>query len=151
MFVAIEMGSGLGIGELLATKNKAVEALKAIIARLERESGKKLKKICTNTNNAYLCELVDSFCKKNQILHDLPPENEQNGASAHTTTNYLTMVNMKQKWMHLTGVTRSCTPSTPRTASQPLPTWANCLCMPGPAIYQIPPISTHSDPLPMRM
>jgi hypothetical protein len=32
MLIAIEMGSGLSIGELLATENDAAEALKTIIA-----------------------------------------------------------------------------------------------------------------------
>jgi hypothetical protein len=51
MLITIEMGSGLRIGELLATKNDAVKVLKTIIRQLEHESGKKLKGIHTNLND----------------------------------------------------------------------------------------------------
>jgi hypothetical protein len=35
MLIAIEMGNGLSIGELLATENNTTKALKTIIMRLE--------------------------------------------------------------------------------------------------------------------
>jgi hypothetical protein len=51
VLIAVEMNSGLSIGELLATKNEAAKALKTIIRQLEHESGKKLKGICTDSSD----------------------------------------------------------------------------------------------------
>jgi hypothetical protein len=51
VLIAVEMNSGLSIGELLATENNAAEALKAIIRRLEHESGQKLKRIHTDSSD----------------------------------------------------------------------------------------------------
>ena len=36
-FVAVQMGSRMGVGELLETENDADESLKAIVSRLERQ------------------------------------------------------------------------------------------------------------------
>jgi hypothetical protein len=62
-------------GELLNTENDVAEILKMIILRfkLARESGKKLKKIFTDTENTYLRKVVDAFCTRNHILHDTQP------------------------------------------------------------------------------
>jgi hypothetical protein len=76
MLITIEMGSGLSVGELLATENDTTKALKTIIMRLEQESKKKLKMICTKSDNTYLHEVVEDICKKNGIQHDLPPESK---------------------------------------------------------------------------
>jgi hypothetical protein len=88
VLVAVEMGSQLSVGGLLETENDAAGALKTIVMRLEKESGRTLKKIYTDTGNVYLHAVVDAFCKRNQILHGLPPENEQNGVAAPATATY---------------------------------------------------------------
>jgi hypothetical protein len=89
---AVEMGSRMGFGELLATETDADEALKAIVLRLERESQRKLNKIRTDTGNAYLREAVDAFCTINYILHNIQPRTEENGATARTSKTYLQKV-----------------------------------------------------------
>jgi hypothetical protein len=76
VLIAVEMNSGLSIGELLATKNNAAKALKTIIRRLERESGQKLERIRTNLSNMQLHEVVKDTCKRNGIRYDLHPEPE---------------------------------------------------------------------------
>jgi hypothetical protein len=61
-------------GELLNTENDMAEILKMILRfKLARESGKKLKKIFTDTENTYLHKVVDAFCTRNHILHDTQP------------------------------------------------------------------------------
>jgi hypothetical protein len=89
---AFEMGSRMGVGELLETETGTDEALKAIVLRLERESGRKLKKIHTDAGNAYLREAVDAFCTMNHILHDIQPGTEENGVAARTSSMYLQKV-----------------------------------------------------------
>jgi hypothetical protein len=37
VFVAVQMGSQMGVGELLETENDVDESLKAIVSRLERQ------------------------------------------------------------------------------------------------------------------
>jgi hypothetical protein len=51
VLIVVEMNSSLSIGELLATKSDAAEALKTIIRQLECESGQKLKEVRTNSND----------------------------------------------------------------------------------------------------
>jgi hypothetical protein len=53
-FIAVEMNSRLGIGELLESKTGAAETLKTVVMRLERQSGKKLKCLCTDVGNEWL-------------------------------------------------------------------------------------------------
>ena len=45
-FVAVEASHRFGVGELLKSKDEAGDALKRIIAMLECQSGKLLKKMC---------------------------------------------------------------------------------------------------------
>jgi hypothetical protein len=45
VFIAVEMNSWLGIGELLETKTEAAKTLKTVVVRLEQKSGKKLKQL----------------------------------------------------------------------------------------------------------
>jgi hypothetical protein len=89
MLIAVEKNSSLSIGELLATENDATEALKTIIRRLERESGQKLKRICTDLSDMRQHEVVEDTCKRNGIQYDLHPESKRNGAAAHATAAYL--------------------------------------------------------------
>jgi hypothetical protein len=51
VLIAVEINSGLSIGELLATENDAAKALKAIIRQLEHESGQKFKRIRTDSSD----------------------------------------------------------------------------------------------------
>jgi hypothetical protein len=80
-FVAVEMNSGMGIGELLERKTKAAETLKTVAVRLERQSGKKLKHLRTDVGNEWLNKTVGDFCRRNGILHEttIPYTPEQNG------------------------------------------------------------------------
>ena len=54
VLVAVEMGSQLSVGGLLETENDAAGALKTIVMRLEKESGRTSNKIHTDTGNANL-------------------------------------------------------------------------------------------------
>jgi hypothetical protein len=107
VLIAVEINSGLSIGELLATENDTARALKTIIRRLEHESGKKLKRICTDSSDMRLHEVVEDTCKRNGIQYDLHPESERNGATTHATAAYMQKSNLcyiQQRWTHLTGV-----------------------------------------------
>jgi hypothetical protein len=63
VFVAVEMNSQLGIGELLESKTEAAETLKTVVMRLERQSGKKLKRLRTDVGNEWLNKAVGDFCR----------------------------------------------------------------------------------------
>jgi hypothetical protein len=89
MLITIEMGSGLSIRELLATESNTTKVLKIIIRQLERESGKKLKGIHTDSNDVRLHEVVEDICKRNGIQYDLHPKSKRNSAAAHATAAYL--------------------------------------------------------------
>jgi hypothetical protein len=92
VLIAVEMNSSLSIGELLATEDDAAGVLKTIIRRLERESGQKLKRICTDSNDMRLHEVVEDTCKRNGIQYDLHPESERNGAATQATAAYMQKV-----------------------------------------------------------
>jgi hypothetical protein len=101
VLIAVEINSGLSIGELLATKNDAAEVLKTIIRRLEHESGQKLKGICTDSSNMRLHEVVKDTRKRNGIQYDLHPESERNGAATHATAAYMQKV---KSMLHTAGM-----------------------------------------------
>jgi phage host-nuclease inhibitor protein Gam len=61
----VEMNSRLGIGELLETKTEAAETIKTVVVRLEQQSGKKLKRLCTDIGKEWLNKVVGDFCRQN--------------------------------------------------------------------------------------
>jgi hypothetical protein len=93
-FVAVEMNSRMGIGELLERKTEAAETLKTVVMRLERQSGKKLKHLRTDVGNEWLNKTVGDFCRRNGILHEttIPYMPEQNGAVERAIATYFEMV-----------------------------------------------------------
>jgi hypothetical protein len=93
-FVAVEMNSRMGIGELLERKTEAAETLKTVVVRLERQSGKKLKRLRTDVGNEWLNKTVGDFCRRNGILHEttVPYMPEQNGVVERAIVTYFEMV-----------------------------------------------------------
>jgi hypothetical protein len=63
VFIAVDMNSQLGIGELLETKTEAAKTLKTAVMRLEQQSGKKLKQLHTDVGNEWLNKVVGDFCR----------------------------------------------------------------------------------------
>jgi hypothetical protein len=94
VFVAVEMNSRLGIGELLESKAEAAKTLKTVVMRLEQQSGKKLKWLRTNVGNEWLHKVVGDFCRQNSILHEttVPYTPEQNGIVEWAIATYFKMV-----------------------------------------------------------
>jgi hypothetical protein len=73
MFVAVEMNSRLGIRELLESKTEASKTLKTVVVRLEQQSGKKLKCLCTDVGNKWLNKTsvggTASYMKQLSLTH----------------------------------------------------------------------------------
>jgi hypothetical protein len=92
--VAVEASRQFGVGELLESKDEAAEALKRIIAMLERQSGKLLKRIRTDNGSEWVNEIICQFCNRNGIIHQtaVPYGQEQNGLAEWTIAVYFEMV-----------------------------------------------------------
>jgi hypothetical protein len=92
--VAVEASRRFGVGELLKSKDEAGEALKRIIAMLERQSGKLLRKICTDNGTEWINRLIRAFCERNGVIHQtaVPYGQEQNGLAERTIAVYFEMV-----------------------------------------------------------
>jgi hypothetical protein len=84
----------MGIGELLECKTEAAETLKTVVVRLERQSGKKLKRLRTDVGNEWLNKTVGDFCRRNGILHEttVPYTPEQNSVVERAIATYFEMV-----------------------------------------------------------
>jgi len=89
-----EVSCRFGTGELLATKDEAYGALVDIVARLERQSGKKCQKIRSDGGGEFVNGLLDKFCKKNGIIHQttLSYTPQQNGIAERAIVIYFNMV-----------------------------------------------------------
>jgi hypothetical protein len=94
MFITVEMNSRLGIGELLESKTEAAKTLKTVVVRLERQSGKKLKRLRTDVGNEWLNKTVGDFCRRNGILHEttVPYTPKQNGVVERAIATYFKIV-----------------------------------------------------------
>jgi len=92
--VAVESSRRFGVGELLKSKDEAAEALKWIIAMLERQSGKLLKKLHTDNGTEWVNKIIRQFCDRNGVIHQtaVPYGQEQNGLAERTITVYFKMV-----------------------------------------------------------
>jgi hypothetical protein len=93
-FVVVEMNSRLGVGELLNDKTESAGTLKTVVAMLERQSGKKLKRMRTDVGKEWLNGVVGEFCRRNGILHEttVPYTPEQNGVVERAIATYFEMV-----------------------------------------------------------
>jgi hypothetical protein len=62
--------------------------------RLERQSGKELKQLCTDVGNEWLNKTVGDFCRRNGILHEttIPYTPKQNGIVKQAIATYFEMV-----------------------------------------------------------
>ena len=57
----------------LKTKDQVLEKFKEFHVLVERQSGKKLKRICTDNGGEY-CEPFDVYCKQHDIAHEKTPQ-----------------------------------------------------------------------------
>lgn len=60
--VAVEVSSRWGVGDLLTRKDEAAEALKTIIARLERQADKKIVNIRSDNGSEWVNDVLSNFC-----------------------------------------------------------------------------------------
>jgi transposase InsO family protein len=72
----------------------AAETLKTIIVKLERQSGIKTKRICSDNGTEFVNSVIYAFCKQNGILHEttIPYTPEQNGVAKRTIKTHFEMV-----------------------------------------------------------
>src|ERR1700730_13952565 len=92
--IVVEVNSRYGITRLLKSKDEVPTALKEIIAMLERQSGLKLKRLCTDNGTELVNDKVEDLCKRNGIIHEMtvPYGPEQNGIAERTIATYFEMV-----------------------------------------------------------
>jgi transposase InsO family protein len=92
--VVLKVSRRYGVGDLLESKDEAYAALVKIVARLERQSGKKCKIIRTDNGTEFVNLMVERFCERNGIVHQttVPYTPEQNGIAERAIAVYFDMV-----------------------------------------------------------
>ena len=92
--VVIEASCHFGVGRLLAKKEEVASTLKDVVTMLERQSGLKLKKMRSDNGTEFVNSIVESFCRRNGILHEttVPYAPEQNGIAERSIKTYFEMV-----------------------------------------------------------
>src|SRR3954453_11403109 len=68
VLVAVEASTRYGVGRLLERKEEAPDVLREVIAMLERQSGRKLKRIRSDNGTEFVNNVMTNFCKRNGIL-----------------------------------------------------------------------------------
>jgi hypothetical protein len=81
VFIAMEASSRMGVAELIVSKDETPEILIATVAKLERQSGIKLKRMRSDNGMEFVNNIIHSFCQRNGIIHEttVPYTPEQNG------------------------------------------------------------------------
>jgi len=92
--VVIEASCCFGVGRLLVKKEEVASTLKDVVTMLERQSGLKLKKMCSDNGTEFVNSIVESFCQQNGILHEMtvPYAPEQNRIAKRSIKTYFKMV-----------------------------------------------------------
>jgi hypothetical protein len=70
VFMAVEASTQMGVAELMVSKDETPELLKATVAKLERQSGIKLKQTRSDNGTEFVNNIVHSFCRRNGIIHE---------------------------------------------------------------------------------
>ncbi len=92
--VVVEASTRLPVGRVILSKDGVYTELRNIIAVLERQSGKKLKRIRVDNGTEFLNKVVSNFCEKNGIVVEttVPYTPEQNGIAERTIAVLFEMV-----------------------------------------------------------
>ena len=61
--VVIEASCQFRVGRLLEKKEEVASTLKDVVVMLERQSGLKLKNMCSDTGTEFVNSVVESFCR----------------------------------------------------------------------------------------
>ena len=76
--VVVEASCCLPIEQFLKAKSEAAAAIKEIVTTLEKQSGKRLKRIQSNLGMEFMKELIDNSVKKMASFTRLPCPTHQN-------------------------------------------------------------------------
>jgi hypothetical protein len=81
VFMVVEASTWMGVAELMVLKDVTPEILKATVAKLECQSGVKLKRMRLDNGTEFVNNVVHLFCWQNGIIHEttIPYTPEQNG------------------------------------------------------------------------
>ncbi len=92
--VIVEVSTRLPVGRLLISKEGVNAELRDVIAMLERQSGKKLKRMRVDNGTEFLNKIVDDFCRRNGIVVEttVPYTPEQNGIAERAIAVLFEMV-----------------------------------------------------------
>jgi transposase InsO family protein len=92
--IVVEASCRYGVGDLLKSKDEVADALKRIIAILERQSGKLLKILRCDNGTDFVNDITQDFCRRNGVIHQtaVPYGREQNGLAERTIAVYFEMV-----------------------------------------------------------
>jgi hypothetical protein len=114
VFMAVEVSTRMGVAELMVSKDETPEILKATVAKLEHQSGIKLKRMRSDNGTEFVNNIIHSFCQQNGIIHEttVPYTPEQNGiaeSAIHVRLRWLDACCIQQEWTYDIGVKHSCT------------------------------------------
>jgi transposase InsO family protein len=103
VFMAVEASTRMGVAELMVSKNETPEILKATVAKLECQSGIKLKRMRSDNGMEFVNNVVHSFCWRNGIIYEtsVPYTPEQNGIAESAIRVCFEMVRCM---LHLAGM-----------------------------------------------
>ena len=68
--IVVEAASRYITCQLLKSNEEVADVLKEVIALLEHQSGRKVKKICTDNGTEFINSTIENLCKRNGILHE---------------------------------------------------------------------------------
>ncbi len=101
--VVVEVSCQFGVGDLLPSKERMAESLINTVARLEHQSGKKVRMICSDNGSEFVNSTVEQICKAQGIIHQttVPYTLEHNGIGERAIAIYFEMVRCM---LHAAGV-----------------------------------------------
>lgn len=92
--VIVEVSCRFGVGDILPGKEQMKDSLLAMVVKLERQSGLKVRIICLDNRLEFVNSVLEEICKARKITHQttVPYMPEHNGIAERAIAIYFDMV-----------------------------------------------------------
>jgi transposase InsO family protein len=91
--VVVDVGTRFPVGRLLKSKSDVGKEVRDVLMILERQVGRKVKRLRSDVGNEFVNGAMDEFCRRNGIIHEttIPYNPEQNGIAERAIAIFLQM------------------------------------------------------------